>query len=140
MWFFDPNLISYIVDLMFMTDYYVGDFQNGRIEGNGSFFYKGGQREYVGEFKNNSKSGYGKFTDRLTEAKYEGYFLNDKFDGLGNYTNNNSRKAVMTEPFNVIDPSVRKYVGELRMEHSMEQDMLGFITSEMKALNMKGTF
>jgi hypothetical protein len=64
-------------------DKYVGDWVNGKREGQGSMTWTGGT-SYSGSFKNNQLDGYGTCTWK-NGNKYAGNWKNDKQDGKGVY-------------------------------------------------------
>ncbi|MDC3140435.1 hypothetical protein OBA40_03660, partial [Alphaproteobacteria bacterium] len=60
---------------------YIGEYKNGKINGQGKFFYKSGAI-YDGNNKDGLAHGFGSLTFKNGD-KYEGYFLKDKYHGAG---------------------------------------------------------
>ena len=65
-------------------DTYVGEFRNGKRNGQGTYTWKNGNR-YVGQFVDDKIEGQGTFTFR-DGAKYVGSFRNEKRNGRGTYS------------------------------------------------------
>lgn len=63
---------------------YVGHFNNGLMNGFGTFTYSDGAT-YVGEFKNDKEHGEGTFICWNHGSKYIGEFVNGKKQGYGTY-------------------------------------------------------
>ena len=104
------NLPKYGILYNLNGDYYKGEFENGKKEGNGIMIYKNGTK-YEGTFKNNKHDGFGKliqldgetFTGEWKEGKingkgirchcngdkYIGSYVNNIRNGHGNYTFSN---------------------------------------------------
>ena len=66
-------------------DFYVGEFTNGRFEGQGEYIWANGN-SYLGEFKNGLQNGYGVWKKQQKKADgeiHEGFFVNGQRDGIG---------------------------------------------------------
>jgi formylglycine-generating enzyme required for sulfatase activity len=61
----------------------VGQWLNGKLEGQGTFTYSDGS-VYIGQWKQNQRNGQGSFT-RPNGSKYQGQWKNDAFEGQGIY-------------------------------------------------------
>ena len=68
--------------------YYIGQWLNDKMHGNGIIFYKNGKINYEGEFANDKKEGNGKYIEENGDY-YIGQWLNDNKHGKGKeyYTN-----------------------------------------------------
>ena len=70
-------------------DKYLGDWQNHKMHGQGTYTYANGDK-YVGEYKNNKIHGQGTYTygpnSEWAGDKYVGEFQDDKKNGQGTYT------------------------------------------------------
>ena len=69
---------------------YVGEFKDGKYNGQGTFYFEDGSR-YVGEWKDGKKSGRGTLNYE-NGSKYSGEWQNDKRNGRGVFTNANGEK------------------------------------------------
>ena len=78
--------------LMPMADKYVGEFKDGKRNGQGTYTYANGNK-YVGEFKDDKRNGQGTFT-YANGDKYVGEFKDDKRNGQGTFTYDNGQKYV----------------------------------------------
>ena len=77
---------------------YVGEFKDGKANGQGTYTYADGNMLYVGEFKDGKQNGQGTLT-RPDGAKHVGEFKDNQFNGQG----------TLTYP-----DSSAKYVGEFK--------------------------
>ena len=66
---------------------YVGDFKNGKADGQGRLIWTSGAR-YVGQFANNQQHGTGTIT-YPNGTKYVGQFERDMYNGQGTFTFSN---------------------------------------------------
>ena len=57
-------------------DKYIGNFNNGLINGEGTFINNNNGEKYVGNFESNKKSGYGKLFDKNGNLIKEGIWEN----------------------------------------------------------------
>jgi hypothetical protein len=73
----------------------VGEFKNGKRNGQGNLEYQDGPK-YVGGFKDNLRHGYGKLT-HVDGSIYRGVFKDDEEHGLGIYTHNKDGKNYFVE-------------------------------------------
>jgi hypothetical protein len=79
-------------------DYYIGELENGKMNGKGKIYFKNGNVKYMGDFVNDKKEGIGQYffeTDEyyfiedhkkfylLIGDYYIGPWLNDKMYGIG---------------------------------------------------------
>jgi len=71
---------------------YVGEFKDGKSNGQGTFTYASGDK-YVGELKDDKSNGQGTYT-YANGAKYVGEFKDGKSNGLGTFTLADGRKYV----------------------------------------------
>lgn len=81
-------------------DRYIGDWQNGQANGQGTQIYGDGQFKgatYIGQFRNNKYSGQGTYTD-ANSHKLVGEFKDGKLNGQGTFTK----------------PDGTKYIGEFK--------------------------
>lgn len=67
---------------------YIGEFKNGKYQGNGTEFYDSGKVKYTGEFKNGEYDGCGIFylkdnTGILYYKLYKGDFKSSNYEGKG---------------------------------------------------------
>lgn len=67
---------------------YIGEFKNGKYQGDGTEYYASGEVKYTGGFKNGKYEGSGIFysenkADESYYKLYEGEFKNNSFDGNG---------------------------------------------------------
>jgi hypothetical protein len=102
-------------------DRYVGEFRNGKRNGQGTYTWANGNR-YVGEFVNDKIEGQGTFTFK-DGAKYVGPFHNEKRNGRGTYSWANGNVYVgefvndKIEGFGTFNfGNGNKYVGPFRNE------------------------
>ncbi len=77
---FDPEGNKYAL--------YIGEFKNGKYQGDGTEYYESSEVKYTGGFKNGKYEGSGIFYSEDKAAKsyyklYEGDFKNNSFDGNG---------------------------------------------------------
>ena len=63
---------------------YVGEFQNGKFNGQGTYTFPGGDK-HVGNYKNNMRNGKGTYTFSYGD-KYVGEYRDGKMHGQGIYT------------------------------------------------------
>ena len=73
-------------------DMYVGEFQNGKKNGQGTYTFATSGNKYVGEYKNDMRSGNGTATYE-TGDKYVGEFKNNK-KTVGTFLFSNGEKHV----------------------------------------------
>ncbi len=72
-----------ILHSQFKGDKYVGEFKDGKFNGQGTYIHANGNK-YVGEYKDDNKNGQGTYT--WTDGdKYVGQFKDGKFNGQGTY-------------------------------------------------------
>ena len=66
---------------------YMGEFNNDKFHGFGTYYDERGYVLYNGEYKNSKKNGKGiqYYEDEENIREYEGNFNDDKFDGYGVY-------------------------------------------------------
>jgi len=64
---------------------YVGEWQEGKPNGQGTFIYLDGRRQYVGQFRDGKFSGKGTYKDYW--EVYVGEFRDGRFHGQGTQTN-----------------------------------------------------
>ena len=62
---------------------YKGEWKKGRKNGKGILFYKNGEKEYDGEWKNGGKNGIGKYYFPSGKLQYNGEWLKDEAEGYG---------------------------------------------------------
>ena len=65
-------------------DKYVGEFINGKKDGQGTYTFADG-RKYVGQWKDGKNDGQGTFT-HASGDKYVGQFKDSQYSGMGTYT------------------------------------------------------
>ena len=73
-------------------DKYVGDWQNDKLHGQGTYTFANGDK-YVGEHKDNKAHGQGTYT-HANGNKHVGEYKDDKRNGQGTYTHANGNKYV----------------------------------------------
>lgn len=76
--------------LRLRSDYYKGEFKNGKINGFGEFITKS-NLNYVGNWSNNTLNGYG-IEKSCDGCMYIGEYSNGKKEGIGLYSWNDSSK------------------------------------------------
>ncbi|SDO55298.1 Antitoxin component YwqK of the YwqJK toxin-antitoxin module [Paenibacillus sp. yr247] len=60
-----------------------GDFKNNLIDGNGTLYYKGGQKYYVGEWSQGKMNGHGMLYRENGSVWYDATFVDSKITGQG---------------------------------------------------------
>jgi len=108
---------TYIVDpsvSKYGDDKYVGEFRNGKSNGQGTYTFANGSK-YVGEFRNDKRNGQGTLTF-ASGSKYVGEFRNNKFHGQ----------------FTVTYADGNKYVGEFRNDKKNGQGTMTFADGRTK--------
>ena len=70
---------------------YIGQFQDGKKEGNGEWMNHN-ENEYVGQFKNDNISGNGYYVDSNNNNKYMGQFEDNMYEGQGQIIYSNGSK------------------------------------------------
>jgi hypothetical protein len=77
----------------FAGDRYIGEFQNNKMHGRGTYIYTDIGHKYVGEWKYGHWNGQGTYT-YADGSKYIGEFQNNKMHGLGAFTMADGSKYV----------------------------------------------
>ena len=82
------KIILRILLLIFKKDKYIGEYKNGKKNGQGTFIRKNlflGNFEYVGEFKDDKMCGKGTLKNYPDNSIYVGEFKDDKRNGQGDF-------------------------------------------------------
>ena len=78
-------------------DKYVGEYKDGKLNGQGTYFYLADNQfkgdKYVGEYKDGKRDGQGTYT-KANGAKYVGEFKDSNYSGQGTVTLPNGTKFV----------------------------------------------
>ena len=74
-------------------DKFIGYFKDGKMHGQGSYFYTNGN-VYVGNYFNGNKHGYG-IMKYSSGEKFSGYFKNNLRHGKGTFTDINGKEKLI---------------------------------------------
>ena len=78
--------------------YYIGQFKNNKINGNGIVYDKNNEEVYEGEFVDGKREGHGKYYIS-EEYYYEGEFKNNEFHGKGEFISVKENRTIISANF-----------------------------------------